>query len=82
MLLIKTSDKNHARMKKIIQEMISGSALADPTEVLTVMHAYEVSSNSDVVSSKGHVVTPHIYPQDFRVNADTDAYVETLQTIF
>ncbi|KAM3173421.1 hypothetical protein ACTXT7_012537 [Hymenolepis weldensis] len=36
-----------------------------PIEIPTVMHAHEVSSNSDA----------------FRVNADTDAYMGTLQTI-
>ncbi|KAM3170946.1 hypothetical protein ACTXT7_017594 [Hymenolepis weldensis] len=34
-------------MKKSIEEMIGDCVLADPTEVPTVMHAHEVSNNSD-----------------------------------
>ncbi|KAM3182791.1 hypothetical protein ACTXT7_011608 [Hymenolepis weldensis] len=52
-------------MKKSIEEIIDGYVGADFTEVPAVIHEHEVSSNSD----------------DFRVNADADAYVETLQTI-
>ncbi|KAM3172537.1 hypothetical protein ACTXT7_014320, partial [Hymenolepis weldensis] len=38
-----------------------------------------------IVSSEGHIMTPQFLPQGLRVNADVDAdadaYVETLQTI-
>ncbi|KAM3186988.1 hypothetical protein ACTXT7_003223 [Hymenolepis weldensis] len=30
---------------------------------------------------EGHIMTPQFFPQGLRVNADVDAYVETLQTV-
>ncbi|KAM3182153.1 hypothetical protein ACTXT7_012964 [Hymenolepis weldensis] len=79
--------KTPTRMIKPMEEMIGGHVWVDPTEVPTVMHAYEVSSNSDgfrlLEVKEEHIMTPLFFPQSLRVNADADvyAYIETLQTI-
>ena len=52
----------------------------DPTEVPTVMCTkFPATVMVFGVSSEGHIMPPHFFPQGLRVNADT--YVETLQTI-
>ncbi|KAM3179769.1 hypothetical protein ACTXT7_017640, partial [Hymenolepis weldensis] len=52
-------------IKKSNLEIISGYLQVDPTELPTVMHVHEVTTNSDA----------------FRANPDADAYVKTPQTI-
>ncbi|KAM3186045.1 hypothetical protein ACTXT7_005183 [Hymenolepis weldensis] len=63
--------------------MVGGYVLMDPTEVPTVMHTKFPTTVMvfGVVRIKELIVTPPCFPQGFRVNADADAYVETLQTI-
>ncbi|KAM3171500.1 hypothetical protein ACTXT7_016503 [Hymenolepis weldensis] len=69
--------KNCSRMEKSIEEMIDGWLYA---EVPNVMHAHEVSSSSQW-RGREHTMSPQFFLQGLRVNADADAYVETLQTI-
>ncbi|KAM3175390.1 hypothetical protein ACTXT7_008630 [Hymenolepis weldensis] len=74
----------HSEHSSLSEECVAlWTKILDPTEVPTVMHAHEVSSNSDVfgVSSEVHIMTPQLFPQSLRVNVDADACVETLQTI-
>ncbi|KAM3170939.1 hypothetical protein ACTXT7_017608 [Hymenolepis weldensis] len=51
----------------------------------TVIRAHKVSTNSGgfrcCCFAEGHIKTPPSLPQGLRVNADADAYVETLQII-
>ncbi|KAM3182337.1 hypothetical protein ACTXT7_012585 [Hymenolepis weldensis] len=63
----------------------------DCTEIPTLMLAHEAPTNGAVKSEvllrvrKRHIMTPPYFPQDLRANAgggaDTNVYVETLQTI-
>ncbi|KAM3176057.1 hypothetical protein ACTXT7_007287 [Hymenolepis weldensis] len=72
-------------MEKPMQEMVDGCVRADPTEVPTVMHVHEVSSNTDAIRccyfDKEYFMTPQFFPQGLTVNTHADVYVETLQTI-
>ncbi|KAM3185400.1 hypothetical protein ACTXT7_006446 [Hymenolepis weldensis] len=63
-----SDDRNFHRDEKSIEEMIGGYVWADPTENATVMHAHEVSTNSDAF---------RCYEE--QINADV--YEETLQNI-
>ncbi|VUZ44473.1 unnamed protein product [Hymenolepis diminuta] len=65
-------------------EMSVKEMQTDPIKVSTVMHTKFPASNSDgfsVVSGEGHVRISPLPPQSLSVNADTDASVETHQTI-
>ncbi|KAM3173902.1 hypothetical protein ACTXT7_011644 [Hymenolepis weldensis] len=66
--------KTFTGIKKSVEEMTGDCVRTDPTEVPTVMQAHEAWSNR-------HIMTPPFFPQGLRVNADADAYVETLRTI-
>ncbi|KAM3172148.1 hypothetical protein ACTXT7_015146 [Hymenolepis weldensis] len=73
-------------MKKSIEEMIGGYVRVEPTEFPITMHEREVSSNSDGLrccegSERGALHDSSIFLKDLSVNADADAYVETLQII-
>ncbi len=53
----------------------------DPSDIPVVMHSKVPASVMvlSVVSSEGHVMPPHIFPQGLRLNAD--GYIETLRTV-
>lgn len=54
---------------------------ADPSDVPVVMHSKVPASVMvlGVVSSEGHVMPPHIFPQGLRLNAD--GYIAVLRTV-
>ncbi|KAM3178811.1 hypothetical protein ACTXT7_001845 [Hymenolepis weldensis] len=72
-------------MKKSIEETIGGYVWATPLKFqLLCMRAKfppTVLAFGVMKGSEGHIRTPQFFPQDLRVNADADAYVETPQTI-
>ncbi|KAM3187865.1 hypothetical protein ACTXT7_001461 [Hymenolepis weldensis] len=63
-------------------QAVAGYVRVDPTEAPTVMRtkfpATVMVFDVVVVSSEGHIMTPQFFSQGLRVDADADAYVETL----